>query len=430
VKPLIGLAARSLWNRRGSAALTVFAIAISVMLLVGVETVRNGARESFARTISGTDLIVGARSGPVNLLLYSVFRIGDATTNVSWQSFELVARHPDVAWTIPISLGDSHRGYRVMGTNGDYFRHYRYGNRQALAVAAGKAFEDAHDAVIGAEVARQLGYGIGDEITIAHGIGEVSFAEHGDQPFRIAGILGPTGTPVDRTVHVSLDAIAGIHEDWQGGARAIAAEPRHPHDIDDPEGAAAEEAARPALAGITAFLVGMRTKDSLLQMQRALNEYRAEPLTAVIPGVALQQLWQIVGVADRALFLVATFVVLAGLIGMLTAILTSLRERRREMAILRSVGARPMHVFTLLMLEASLLALAGVVLGITAAHAALASAAQLLANRFGLFMEMGGPGVYDLLLAGAVVSAAVLAGLVPAWLAYRNSLADGLTIRT
>ena len=430
MKPLVGLAARSLWNRRGSAALTVFAIAISVMLLVGVETVRIGARESFARTISGTDLIVGARSGPINLLLYSVFRIGDATTNVSLQSFELVSRHPDVAWTIPISLGDSHRGYRVMGTNGDYFRHYRYGNRQALVLAAGSAFEDDNEAVIGAEVASRLGYAIGDKITIANGIGEVSFAEHGDHPFRISGILDPTGTPVDRTVHVSLDAIAEIHEDWQGGARSAVTAPRHPYDGDDPESAQAEEVARPALAGITAFLVGMRSKDSVLQMQRALNEYRAEPLTAVIPGVALQQLWQIVGVADRALFVVATFVVLAGLIGMLTSILTSLRERRREMAILRSVGARPLHVFALLLLEAGLLALAGVVLGIAAAHTALAATTSLLASRFGLFMETGGPGVYDLVLAGAVVSAAVLAGLVPAWLAYRNSLADGLTIRT
>lgn len=430
MKPLVGLAARSLWNRRGSAALTVFAIAISVMLLVGVETLRNGARESFARTISGTDLIVGARSGPINLLLYSVFRIGDATANVSWPSFELVSRHPDVAWTIPISLGDSHRGYRVMGTNGDYFRHYLYGNRQPLVVAAGKAFEDEHDAVIGAEVAGTLHYAIGEEITIAHGIGEVSFAEHGDHPFRIAGILAPTGTPVDRTVHVALRAIAEIHEDWQGGAQSAATAPRHPHDIDDPEGAAAEEVAQPALAGITAFLVGMRSKDSVLQMQRALNESRAEPLTAVIPGVALQQLWQIVGVADRALFVVATFVVLAGLIGMLTSILTSLRERRREMAILRAVGARPMHVFALLMLEAGLLAMAGVVLGILAAHAALAASTSLIASRFGLFMEIGGPGAYDLLLAGAVIGAAVLAGLVPAWLAYRNSLADGLTIRT
>jgi putative ABC transport system permease protein len=400
VKPLLGLAARSLWNRRGSAALTVFAIAISVMLLVGVETLRNGARESFARTISGTDLIVGARSGPINLLLYSVFRIGDATANVSWPSFELVSRHPDVAWTIPISLGDSHRGYRVMGTNGDYFRHYRYGNRQSLVFAAGKALENEHDAVIGSEVATRLAYAIGDKITIAHGIGEVSFAEHGDHPFRVAGILAPTGTPVDRTVHISLEAIAGIHK------------------------------LGPGPTGITAFLVGMRSKDSVLQMQRALNEYRAEPLTAVIPGVALQQLWQIVGVADRALFVVATFVVLAGLIGMLTSILTSLRERRREMAILRAVGARPMHVFALLMLEAGLLAMAGVVLGILAAHAALAASTSLLASRFGLFMEIGGLGVYDLLLAGAVVGAAVLAGLVPAWLGYRNSLADGLTIRT
>jgi putative ABC transport system permease protein len=430
VKPLIGLAARSLWNRRGSAALTVFAIAISVTLLVGVETVRVSARESFARTISGTDLIVGARSGPINLLLYSVFRVGDATANVSLQSYQLVARHPDVSWTIPISLGDSHRGFRVMGTTDDYFRHYRYGNRQALAFIAGGPFIGEHDAVIGAEVARRLGYRIGDEITIAHGIGDVSFAEHGEHPFRIAGVVAPTGTPVDRTVHVSLDAIARIHEGWRGGAHSTGATTRHPHDGDDPEDAPAEAAAQPALSGITAFLVGMRSKDRLLQMQRALNEYRAEPLTAVIPGVALQQLWQIVGVADRALFIVATFVVLAGLIGMLTSILTSLRERRREMAILRSVGARPMHVFALLLLEAGLLALAGVVLGILAAHAALAAATPVLASRYGLFMETGGPGIYDVLLAGAVVCAAVLAGLVPAWLAYRNSLADGLTIRT
>ncbi len=430
MKPLIGLAAQSLWNRRGSAALTVFAIAVSVTLLVGVETVRSGARESFARTISGTDLIVGARSGPINLLLYSVFRVGDATANVSWQSYELVSRHPDVAWTIPISLGDSHRGYRVMGTSGDYFRHYRYGDRQVLAFTAGGPFEEEHDAVVGAEVARRLGYTVGDEITIAHGIGEISFAEHGEHPFRIAGILAPTGTPVDRTVHVGLDAITGIHENWQGGAHSTAEQSRHPHDGDDPEGEPDDEAARPPIVGITAFLIGMRSKDGVLQMQRALNEYRGEPLTAVIPGVALQQLWQIVGVADRALFVVAAFVVLAGLIGMLTSILTSLRERRREMAILRSVGARPLHVFALLLLEAGLLALAGVALGIAAAHAAIAAATPLLASRFGLFVATGGPGAYDLLLAAAVVGAALVAGLLPAWLAYRNSLADGLTIRT
>lgn len=429
MKPLVGLAAQSLWNRRGTAALTVFAIAVSVSLLVGVEAMRSGARESFARTISGTDLIVGARSGPLNLLLYSVFRVGDPTANVSWQSHQLVSRHPDVAWTIPISLGDSHRGYRVMGTTRDYFRHYRYGNRQALGFAAGGPFRDVHDAVIGAEVARALGYSPGDEMTITHGIGELSFTEHGDHPFRVAGILVATGTPVDRTVHVGLDAIAEIHEDWRGGAHSLAESSRHPFDGDEPEGGY-RDALPEFPTGITAFLVGMRSKDAVLQMQRALNEFSDEPLTAVIPGVALQQLWQIVGVADRALFIVAALVVLAGLVGMLTSILASLRERRREMAILRSVGARPLHVFALLLLEAGLLALAGVLAGIVAAHAALGAATPLLASRYGLFMESAGVGVYDLQLAGAVVGAAFIAGLVPAWLAYRNSLADGLTIRT
>lgn len=199
----LSLAWRSLRNRRSTALLTISAIAISVALLLGVEKMRTAAREGFANTVSGVDLIVGARSGQLNLLLYSVFRVGDATANVSWESYQKIARHPDVAWTIPISLGDSHRGFRVMGTNGNYFEHYRYAGDRRMTFAAGKPFDDLYDAVIGADVARQLGYKLGDPIVIAHGVGNVSFAKHDDKPFRIAGILAKTGTPIDRTVHVS-----------------------------------------------------------------------------------------------------------------------------------------------------------------------------------------------------------------------------------
>jgi putative ABC transport system permease protein len=416
---LLPLAARSLWNRRVAALLTVFTIAVSVTLLLGVQKLRTEARNSFASTISGTDLIVGARSGPVNLLLYSVFRVGDATANVSWQSYELVKRHPDVAWTIPISLGDSHRGFRVMGTSSAYFEHYRYGERRSLGFSAGGPFAELHDAVIGAEVARALGYRLDDRITIAHGLGEVSFVEHDDHPFRIVGILERTGTPVDRTVHVSLEAITAIHEDWQGAQAAPAI------------GARPDEAAAPDLtpASITAFLVGLQSRAAVFQMQRALNDYRGEPLLAIMPGVALQQLWQLVGLADTALLLVAACVVLAGLLGMVTALRTSLNERRREMAILRAVGARPLHVFLLLEFESALLAAAGVLAGFALTWATLALAGPLLERQFGLFMEVGAPTSYDLAIAAAVVAAGVLAGLLPAWRAYRNSLADGLSIR-
>jgi len=399
LKPLASLAVRSIWNRRGTATLTVFALAVSVMLLTGVELLRTGAKESFARTISGTDLIVGARSGPVNLLLYSVFRIGEPISNLSWDSYRLVENHPAVAWTVPIALGDSHRGYRVLGTSDDYFSHYRYGERRPLEFSEGHAFADEQDAVLGAEVAHAFGYSIGTDILLSHGIGEVGFHEHEEHGFHVVGILAPTGTPVDRTVHVSLEALAEIH--------------------------GSEE-----MAGLTAFLVGMKSKDSVLVMQRALNEYRQEALTAVIPGVALQQLWQVVGVADRALFLVAALVVLAGLIGMLAMILASMGERRREMAVLRAVGARPVHVFLLLLIEAVLLAATGAVAGILAAHFALAGAASWLASRYGMFLSPQGPGLFDLLVAAAVILAAALAGLLPAWLAYRNALTDGLAVRT
>lgn len=420
LRELLRLAFASVWNRRGTALLTVFAIGVSVALLLGVQKVRTEARESFASTISGTDLIVGARSGPLNLLLYSVFRVGDATANVSYGIFEKVARHPDVEWAIPISLGDSHRGFRVMGTTGAYFEHYRYGRKRLLQFASGKPFADLYEAVLGADVARELGYRLGDAIVISHGLGNVSFANHDDKPFRVAGILERTGTPVDRTVHVGLEAISAIHLDWQSGMQA-------------PKGARVDaEAARHAELkpeSITAFMLGMKSKATVFIMQRALNEYRQEPLLAIIPGVALQQLWELVGVADTALMIVSAFVVLAGLLGMLTALLTSLNERRREMAILRSVGARPAHVFGLMILESGLLALLGVLLGLAMMYGALAALAPLLEHRFGVFVELSAPSAYDIGLLGAVVAAGLLIGVVPAWRAYRNSLADGLTIR-
>ena len=416
---IVGLAVRSLWNRRGTALLTVFSIAVSVTLLLGVERVRTEARASFANTISGTDLIVGARSGDLNLLLYSVFRIGNATNNITWQTFKDLAQRREVAWTIPISLGDSHRGFRVMGTSADYYEHYRFAGDRALQFAAGGPVADLFDAVIGADVARQLGYQPGQSVVIAHGLGATSFMNHDDKPFVIRGILKKTGTPVDRTVHVSLEAIEAIHADWQSGTRIRGQEI-------SPDAVRTLDLTPKA---ITAVLVGLKSRAASFRLQRALNEYPEEPLSAIIPGVALQQLWDLVDVVEIALLAISGFVVLGGLLGMLMAILTSLNERRREMAILRSVGARPWHIFGLLVSEAGLLALAGVILGFATLYLLLAGLAPLIEERFGIFVALRPPGQWDLTIAGVVIAAALLMGVLPAWRAYRNALSDGLTIR-
>ena len=202
--PIFTIAVKSLLNRKSTATLTIIAIAISVTLLLGVERIRSEARSSFANTISGTDLIIGARGGSIQLLLYSVFRIGNATNNISWGSYQKFAELPSVAWTIPLSLGDSHLGYRVLGTTGEYFRHYRYGAKRKLQFLKGVAFDDIFDAVLGAEVAEKLGYRVGDPLIVTHGIAKQGGQDHRDKPFRVSGILAKTGTPVDQTIHVSL----------------------------------------------------------------------------------------------------------------------------------------------------------------------------------------------------------------------------------
>jgi len=416
---VLGLAQKSLRNRASTALLTILSIAISLALLVGVERIRTEARGSFTNTISGTDLIVGARSGDINLLLYSVFRIGNATNNISWESYQDIASQPIVEWAIPISLGDSHRGFRVMGTSDAYFEHYKFAGKRSLEFAAGEPFESVFDAVLGADVAAETGYAIGDSIVIAHGAGSTSFMEHDDKPFRVTGILTKTGTPVDRTVHISLEGIEAIHIDWQSGVRI----PGRTIDADQ----ALQMDLQPE--AITAFLLGLKSRVATFGLMREINEYPDEPLSAIIPGVTLQQLWELVSIVEIALLAVSICVVIAGLIGMLTSILTSLNERRREMAILRALGARPWHLLLLLISESALLAVSGALIGMGMIVVITAAAADTLEQRFGLFVAVRWPSKFEWLIAGAVVFFAVLISLWPAWRAYRNALADGLTIR-
>jgi putative ABC transport system permease protein len=414
------LAAQSLANRALTASLTVLAIAVSVMLLLGVEKVRTGARQSFADTISGTDLVVGARSGAIQLLLYSVFRIGNATNNVTWKSYQDMAKRSEVAWMVPLSLGDSHRGFRVLGTTPDYFTRYKYRHGQALVFAAGKPFADLFDVVIGADVASALGYHVGDRIVVAHGTGSVSFVEHQDKPFQVSGILEKTGTPVDRTLHVSLEAIEAIHVDWQNG-------------IPTPGQSVSAEAVRGMHLepqAITAALVGLKSKLATFKLQRAINEYREEPLSAIIPGAALQELWGLVATAETALSAISAMVVATALLGMVTTILTTLNERRREMAILRSVGARPATILGLLATEAAFLTLSGVTLGVVLLYGSLIALRPVIDRAYGLRLDIDAPTGSEWLTLGAIVMAGVVAGLIPALRAYRMSVADGMTVRT
>jgi putative ABC transport system permease protein len=451
---VLQLAAKSLFNRRLSAILTVLAVALSTALFLGVEKTRTGAKAGFESTISETDLIVGARSGAINLLLYSVFRIGDPTANISWESYQLIDTAPGVAWTIPVSLGDSHRGYRVMGTTNTYFDRYRTGRDRPLAFAQGGEFNSAYDVVLGAETASALGYGLGDEIIVSHGVGDVSFSDHDEHPFTVVGVLEPTGTPVDRTVHVPLEGIELMH-----GAETHDSPDDHSEDAEDHAEDAEDHAEHgddhgaengdnhagehdddhddiPALGDprlqpdqLTAVFLGLDSPTRILSLQRQINTYEGEALNAVVPGVALVQLWSVIGAAEQALLAISVFVVAVGLVSVLVSLSSSVNERRREMAILRAVGARPGHVFALMVSESALLAFVGAFSAVVLVNLGFAALGDFAMARYGLSLGAGGPGLVDLAALAAITIAGALIGALPAWRALRNSLADGLSIR-
>ncbi len=414
---MIAIAWKSLCSRWSTAMLALLAIAMSVALILTVEKIRRDARSSFTQTVSGTDLIIGARSGSIQLLLYSVFRIGNATSNISWKSVEEIKERKAIDWVIPISLGDSHAGYRVLGTSHDYFEHYRYADKRLLSFASGKRFEDVFDAVIGSEVARQLGYEIGQELVVAHGTGSVALVEHDKQPFRVSGILEATGTPVDRAIHVSLEGIEAMHIDWRNGATVKG------------DGTPADVIRDMDLepAAVTALLVGLNSRATVFREQRAINTYRSEPLLAILPGVALQELWGLVSVAEIALLIVSVIVVVAGLVNLMSVLLAGLNERRREMAVLRSVGARPVHVFMLLCIESALLALGGIIAGLFLHYLIVGVGSVYLQERFGLAVQLGLPQNAEIKILIGVALAGLVAGMIPALQAYRKSLADGLS---
>ena len=415
-KFLLALAWSSAWNRKGTLSLVVFSIALSTTLLLGMERVRTQVRDSFVQAVSGTDLVVGARGSELQLLLYAVFHMGKASNNMGWDSAQRLAQRRDVAWTIPISLGDSHRGFAVVATTTDFFTLYQYRRHASLQFAQGREFEDIFEVVLGAEVAAREHYRLGDRVLLSHGTGDTRLSLHADKPFTVCGILAPTGTPVDRGLYISLAAMEAIHIDWQGGAPAPGFHVRP------------DQVSKFNLTPktVTAVLVGLKNRARVFAAQREINADQQEALMGVMPGVALDQLWSLLRTGENALRVLSWLVTVAGLAGLVATILAGLGERRRELAVLRAAGASPQDIVTLLSLESLLLVLAGTFAGTALTATLLAVFGPMLTSGYGLSLTLSLPTATEWQLLAAINAAGFFAGLIPAWRAYRISLADGL----
>jgi putative ABC transport system permease protein len=412
---MLSFAWDSIKNRRKSVLLTFFSLVISISVLMSVEHIRVQAKESFNRTVSDVDLIVGAPSGQLNLLLYSIFRMGSPTNNISWQSFTTLSELEQVKWAIPISLGDSHRGYRVLGTSNAYFEHFKYGNQQALTFTSGQAFSATFEAVIGAEVAKRLNYTVGSKMVIAHGIGAVSFKNHEQAPFVVTGILAPTGTPVDKTVHVTLAGIEAIHLP-PAQLQALSNQP-----------ASGSELLSLTPSSISAVMLGLESKMTVFTLQRSINNYQADRLMAIMPGVALAELWELMSMVENILMIISILILVSSLIGLAVMLLSSMRERRREIAVLRVIGARPSVIFSLIMTEALLLVGLSIAAALVLLNVSFYMLGGWLSATYGVFIDANIYTVNTVMLSLLVLACAAFVTLFPAIDAYRTALHSSLS---
>ena len=404
------LVTKSLLNRKGSVFLTIIAMSVSIFVLLGVEHIRNQAKKNFQSTVSGVDLIVGARTGSLNLLLYSVFRIGAPTNNLGWDSYTRIASDPAVKWSIPISLGDSHKGYRVVGTTSDYFTHFSYGTRNRLQFASGEPFLKIFDVVLGSEVAEKLRYSIGTNVVLAHGLGKTSFSLHEDKPFRVVGILAPTGTPVDQSLQVSLQGMEAIHNN-QRVTQKLRETPININQI---------ELQQFQPKTITAFMLGLTSKIATFKVQRKINNFSTEPLTAILPGVALSELWQMMKVIENTLRLVSVLILISALLGLSALMLASIRERQHEIYLLRVIGAPPMFLFLLIELEALLISMVSIAIGTLALFTGLLITSDLLASNYGLNISANIFAQNNLTYACMIILATMIAAAIPSFTAYKS----------
>lgn len=407
---LFNLVLASLWSRKVMAILTCTSIGISMLVLIGVEHLRAEVKNNFERTISGVDLIVGSRTSGINLLLFSVFKIGNPSNNLQWKSYQNILNNNQVAWSVPLSMGDSHQGFSVIGTTDDYFKYFKFGDKQKITFKQGEAFKRLYEVVLGADVANTMGYNLNQSLVMSHGTGKVSFTHHEEHPFKVVGILKPTGTPADQSLYIPLQSIDILHH------------PEHVHD----ELLTAVPLGKSYQPQLSAFLLGSKSKIGVLRLQREINQYTQEPLSAILPALALRELWQIVGAVEISLRIISWLILATALICMTTMLLASMKERERELAVLRALGAKAHIIIILITTEALFLALLGALAGYLLVTLGLFFGQPLLEQHFALYISpyvnLISVGRFFLITAGA----AILLSFIPAFFAYKKSLLSGL----
>lgn len=410
---LLLLVRRSLRQHLFSTIVTASSIALATGLTMAVFAIRDQAYAAFTGGPAGFDAVLGARGSQLQLVLNSVFHLETSPGNIPWTLYKAIEADPGVSLAIPYAVGDNYEGFRIVGTTTDLFTRFELRAGQRLQLAAGRAFaSDASEAVVGSLAAQRLGLRVGDEFAPAHGVTEDAGDAHDDH-YRVVGVLAPTNTPSDRVIWIPIEGIYRMSGHvLRGSGRPFRPAPGAPIPDEHRE--------------VSAVMLKLADPQSgFLLSQRINGQGRVATLAWPI-GRVVAELFDRIGWITQVLALVAYLVVVVATGSVLASIYTSLNERRREFAILRALGARRAVVSWVIVLEATLITALGVVGGFGVYLAILAVARRVIRAQTGVVLDVLAwhPALW--LTPVALIALGALAGLVPAWKAYRTDVAEHL----
>ena len=393
--------------------LIVLCLASSMVLLLSIERIQNGTKQSFNYSISGVDSIIGPRSSPIALILYTIFHIGKPTNNITYETFKYLNERKDIDWIVPIALGDSYDEFRVIATTSDYFEKIKFGDNNQITFDKGNNSLELNNTIFGADVAKKLNSNIGDRINIVHGSNADMGIEHDEISFELSGILGKTGTPIDKLVFINLQGYELVHLGWKSGKKIFSLKNQDISKIDSD---------KLIPKTITAAFVGLKSKLTIFNFQKDMREYIEEPISAVIPGIALSELWSIVGVVDKGFKLLSWIVIVISLIAMVTLIINSLENRKREMLIYRANGASPLDLSFMVVIEAIFIGLLSIILALIFVSLISYFASSQLSIHFGVSTNFNFLTINEATILSIILLAGVLSSLVPAVITYKKNL--------
>lgn len=422
---LFQIVLKNIKQRKLSAALTIISTLLGVALVIAILVIKQESEDAFNQTATGYELIVGPKGSPLQVTLNTIYHIGLPVNNMPYRTYDLISKDRRVKLAIPYVMGDNYKNFRIIGTSEKFFTEFEYQKGKRYSFQTGRQFENENEAVIGNDVAEKTGMKIGDTFIGSHGVEAYEYAEeHDEHKFTVTGILNKTFTPNDKVIFIPMESVWEMHYHGEEESTIDTIHSGHEH------GEVHKHEFPEERKTITSILVSLKSPVYFDLLRRQINDDKFEGINAqaIIPVLEIMQLFEIIGNINSVLLIVAYMVIIVAVISILVSIYNTINERKRDIAIMRALGASRGKIFGMIILEGLFISFIGAILGVFAGHLAVYVFSPLISAKTGILITGLTFNIFELYLVLGTIILSVLVSILPAVKAYRTDVAKNLSL--